>query len=34
MFSPINFEPVGNHLDQSGHDFIYKKVKEFLNGVN
>ena len=34
MFSPKKFKPVGNHLDQSGHDFIYKKVKEFLNGVN
>jgi len=34
MFSPKNFEPVGNHLDQLGHDFLYMKVKEYLDGVN
>ena len=33
VFSPKNFKPIGNHLDQLGHDFIYMKVKEYLEGV-
>ena len=34
MFSPSNFKPVGNHLDQLGHDLIYTQVKEYLDGLN